>query len=406
MKLIRKDKNYIFAMLVLAVLLFYLSYGGSVNKINATMLAFTYKYGFISRGFIGSVYHVINKVLPIDMMQYGAVLKYTQIITLLFYVILGAFFVVAIKRASEVMNAGIKQMCMFYMIFAIPMFANTFNFGRLDIYCIAISIICAVLLIKEKFEWLVVPLAAISIMVHQGNVFMYMNIILVLLMYKAITKGKSKGKKYMILFILTFVIVSMLFLYFELFSHFNGDNIYDNIVADATSICEGGIYHEDVIDHEILGVDLTEREIIYRKKNTVEFPIFVVIMLPYILIAGKIFKNLIMKSENKMEGMKYLLLAVGAGTILPDMLLKCDYGRWMFAVISYYSVTMISVIAMGDKNVEEVFLTVTSEVKEKHPESALLLGLPLILIPFGDVAICGLTYNLADKLNTFLLHWW
>ena len=61
------------------------------------------------------------------------------------------------------------------------MFASQYNFGRLDVYCVMLSLFGAILLIIEKAEWLVVVFSALGVMVHQGNVFMFLNIILILL---------------------------------------------------------------------------------------------------------------------------------------------------------------------------------------------------------------------------------
>lgn len=401
-----KTRTYLCALIALTILLIYLSYSGSVNKINATMLAFTYEYGFISRGFIGSVYHLFDLILPFDLMNYGCVQIFTQTVTLCFYLLLFVFFMHVLSRASVSLQATVKQMSIFYLIFAVPMFANTFNFGRLDLYCVAISILCAMLIVSERAVWLVVPLSAISVMIHQGNVFMYMNIILVLLLYRALCAAGKRRKKYFILLAVAFATVSVLFLYFECFSHFNGDNIYEEIVADATRLCENGEYHEDVVDHEILGVDLSSREILYRKKNTVEFPIFVVLMLPYIIFSVRFFTRLVRVADKKEQKWAYRFVAIGSLTIVPDLLLKCDYGRWMFAIISYYSVVMLSLLAMRDSQVERILEEQKKRLMDRFPGAVFLLGYPLLFIPFGDVAICGLTYNLADKINELLLHWW
>lgn len=49
-----------------------------------TMMAFSYKYGFISRGLIGTIYQGLDKILPVNMMTYQACVGYTLVITMLF----------------------------------------------------------------------------------------------------------------------------------------------------------------------------------------------------------------------------------------------------------------------------------------------------------------------------------
>lgn len=393
-------------LILLFVLLFRQSYGGEVNKINATMLAFNYEYGFVSRGFIGTLYHILDSVLPWDLMSYTWTVRFTQAITFVYYIILFVFLGIVLKKSTDQIRGTVKCMIIFFVIFAVPMFTNTFNFGRLDIYCVMISIVCASLLIYEKAVWLVVPFSAISVMVHQGNVFMYLNIILVLLIYKAFSKEGKEKKKYFILFVISFLSASVLFLYFEFFSHFNGTDIYDRVVSEARALCMNGEYHQDVIDHEILGIDLSDREILWRKKNIVEFPIFLLLIAPYILFSIKFFKELLKDVKGKKDKYKYIFVIIGAGTIVPDLLLKCDYGRWMFAIICYYSVVMLSLLAMGDNHIEKHLINSKEMLLKKYPASIFLLGYPLVLVPFGDVAICGLSYGLAEWVNSIVLHWW
>ena len=63
--------------ILLTFILFVRFFDGKVSWINATMLAFSYKYGFISRGLVGTVYAVLNRILPFDMMNYAWTYRFT-----------------------------------------------------------------------------------------------------------------------------------------------------------------------------------------------------------------------------------------------------------------------------------------------------------------------------------------
>lgn len=402
----KKIASFSIVWIVFLIALFLKGYGDKVNDINATMLAFSYKYGFISRGLIGSIYQVLDKILPFDMMNYVWVMRFTQIVTMVFYIILFVFVISCLMKCSKRITEPMKYAIIYFSIWAIPMFASEYNFGRLDVYCVMLSLIGALLLIYEKAEWLVIVFSALGVMVHQGNVFMFLNIILVLLFYKMLSSEGKKQKKYLILFVLSFLVAAVLFLYFEFFSHFNGANILDDIVSTATALCNNGTYHQDVIDHEILGIDLSEREWKFRLQNIVQFPIFVILMLPHILLTIKLFKNIIRSAETKKDKWKYFFVSIGAATIIPDLLLKCDYGRWMFAIICYYCVVILSLLAMKDKIVEREFFNLTDSLNKKSPASILLLAYPIVFQPLRDVAICYLVAKWAGMLNNMFLHWW
>ena len=91
-----------------------------MHRINGTMMAFSYKYGFISRGLIGTIYQGLNKILPVNMMTYKACVGYTLIVTLLFYGIVLCFFVFCLKKANiEYLNVMCDIM-LFFTIFTVP----------------------------------------------------------------------------------------------------------------------------------------------------------------------------------------------------------------------------------------------------------------------------------------------
>ncbi len=403
----KKIKEFVIVEILLGALLFLRYYEAWVHRINGTMMAFSYKYGFISRGLIGTLYQGLDKILPFDMISYEACVMYTLVITLIFYGTVLGLFVLCLKKAKEDYIDVMRYIMLFFTIFTVPMFASHYNFGRLDIYCIFLSIIGAMLLIKGKAEWLLIPISALGVMVHQGYVFMFFNIILVLLLYQILsTEGKDR-KKYFAIFALSLIVASILFFWFELFSHANGEGIYEEIVATAKHLCKDGKIHQDVVDKEILGIDLSDREVEFHRMNAVQFPIFVVLMIPYILLLVRFFKGLISQAAEKIDKAKYLFVAIGAGTILPDLLLKVDFGRWMYAIIAYYCVVLLALFAMGDEHVAKAFAGEVARIKKHGFAAVVLLVYPLIFQPLWDVAICSVVAKLAGYINTGLgLGWW
>lgn len=400
--------NWMFYLMwiIFALALFIQFYSGEVNGINATMFAFSYKYGFISRGFVGTIFQVLDKILPFNLMNYQGTLLFVQVATALFYLVLFLYFVLCAQRTKEAVGNPAKYVMIFFTIFAVPMFCNVHNFGRLDIFCVMLSLLSVMLLIVERAQWLCVLFSAVSVMIHQGNVFMFLNIILALLIYRMLTSKGKERKKYALIFAGSFLSASILFLWFELFSHFQGDNIYEELVLCAQSLCLDGAFHSDVIDHEILGVDLTVKEWSYHKENFVQFPIFFLFMLPYIILTVSFFKNVIKAAETKVEKWKYVIVAIGAGTIVPDLLLKVDYGRWMFSIICYYAVVILALLAMGDRHVCQQMSELEGRLREKGSVTLILLMYPILLQPLMDISICEVVRQVGLVIIENILHWW
>ena len=208
----RKLDSFTLTWFLFVVVLWWKFYQEEVEIINTTSLAFHYGYGFISRGFMGTIFLLVDKLLPGNQMNYDGVMAFTHVTTFLYIALLLWFFMIVLKKCSMAICNKTKYMVFFFTMFAVSMFVTKYNMGRYDMYCLMLSILAAILIIKEKAEWLVIPLSAIGVMIHQGNVFYLLNIILVLLLYKACSTDGNKRVKYVGLLGGSFVVASALFL--------------------------------------------------------------------------------------------------------------------------------------------------------------------------------------------------
>lgn len=404
---LKKKKAGLCALLaVLEALLFLRDYGGYVNSYNSSLLAISYEYGFTSRGLSGTIFYFLNKILPFDLMNYNGVLRYSQLVTALFMLVVWLFCFYVIHKADEKNYQHIQITTILLVVFSITFFANSYNFGRVDIYLVGIAIVCVLILLWKKLEWLVIPLSCFAVMFHQAYVFMFFNVTLVILIYRFL-EAKNKNKiKYIVIFILSFMGASALFLYFNFFAHTTDIGVYNKVVDVATAISkESEGYHEALLQHEILGIDPTTSEWEYHLKNFVEFPIFALFMVPYIVLIIRIFTNIIKKADEKVSKYKYIIMAIGVLTILPNLILKVDYGRWVFSIIVYYILVFTFLIANNDKLFLDVLDAEMLSIKTK-PYVFLLYVLPLLVTPMWDVNICMVSAHLGGDLNNSFLHLW
>lgn len=406
----KQISRFMWLLILLSCAIFFLDYDERVLPYNSTILAFSYKYGFISRGLAGTIYQWIDHILPVNMIDYAMVLRFTLIVTLAFYVLFFAFCYQCMKRCQEEYLGRFLYLILFYAVFVVSMFAYKRNFGRLDLYLMALTVIGTMCLIAKKAEWLIVPLSMISVMYHQGYVFMFYNILLALLVYRLLSEKEKKARIYYgVILLVSLIGCSALFLWFEFFSHTDGVRYVDEIIANAKAMTKpfnGMTYHDTLIDHEILGIDLSDVEYPYRVMNWIEIPFFIAIISPYIVLAVKLFRRILARAQGKTERLKYGFLAIAAGTLLPLFLMKCDYARWVFALISYYCMVFLALVAMGDRIVAEELTGIFTEIKEKYPFAILLLLLPALLTPFWDVHINGLLRGISNPINETFLNLW
>ncbi len=406
MELKKKKAWFLGFLAVIEILLFLRDYGGYVNSYNSSIFALSYKYGFISRGLSGTIFRLVNKVLPFDIMSYNGVLRYSQVVTALFMILVWLFCFYIIYKSDENNYRHIQIVSVLLVVFSIPFFSNSFNFGRVDIYLVATAVLCVLILLWQKMEWLIVPLSCFAVMFHQAYVFMFFNVTLVILIYRFIESDKKGRIKYLVLFILSFVGASALFLYLNFFAHTTDISIYNNVVEDAVTLSkEDEGYHKALLQHEVLGIDPTTSEWEHHLKNFIEFPIFALIMLPYIILVVRVFVNTIKNAPQKIDKFKYVVLAIGVLTILPNLILKVDYGRWMFSIIVYYILIFAFLIATGDKQFTLALNGEIDRIKAK-PFVLIFYVLPLMVTPMWDVNICMVSAHLAGDLNSNLLHLW
>lgn len=396
--------QFMVVLLFVSFALFITYYGQQVMRYNTTILAFNYSYGFISRGLLGTLYLGLSEILPFDILNYESVVNITLIATT---VIVFVFFLLAIcilVKSNKNYQTNIQYVILFFAMYFIPMFYSMRNMGRPDVYMMFFTFIGLLLIIYQKFEWLLIPLAILSTMVHQGYVFMFYNIFMYLLIYKSFKSTGKQRKKYSLILGISFISVSILFLYFNFFSHFNGEEIYDEIVALASMLGQNGEVFDILVNHEILGIDPWEEEWSKHIYNFIELPIYCLFMLPYIILGVRLFKNIIHAAETKIDRILYTLLPLCSLTMFPSYILKIDYGRWLFAGIAYFSLVVLALCALNDKLVTEQLHKLMEDIKSRYAYSSLLLVYIATTIPLHDIHINEILRSISEWLDAYWLH--
>ena len=397
---LRNNRLFLIAMAVFMCLLSYRFFVKELSSFNVTLYAFNYSYGFMSRGLIGTIWQGIDYILPGSQMTYDALFTFSLIISIIYVLVLFIFYMVIISKTKEENIDNIRYLIIFLSIFAIPIFATRSNFGRIDLFLFIIVFICLISIITEKAEWLCIPLVAIAECIHQGFVFMNINIILVLFFYKIMKReGKERGK-YIVYFVLTLVVASIFFMYFEFFSHVDGENIFEEIVSTAKSLSYSGkAYGTMLVQHEILGQGVWMDEWRYHYANFVDVPIFVVLFLPYLIIGIRFLKNLCKGEKNINDRLAYLAASLGALTVVPEILLKVDFARYVFAVFFYYIVVVMCLIVMGDKKTIDTFHMTKEKIKNKIPFAIILIVYPMMFMPLYDIIISLVDSNISQIIT-------
>ncbi len=393
----KKQKQYfILGYLIVAGIYFGRYFEYYMTGYNTTLFAMSYKYGFISRGLLGSFWLALDGITPFSLMNYQAVYVFTLIMTI-FYLWLQLYFCLrCLDKVANDHRRTMVQCVLFLLAVVLPMYIGSQMLGRLDLYLYILTLLALLLLLEEKWEWLIIPIGIVAMLIHQGFVFTNANLILVPMFFVILTtKSAKKRKKYLWIGILFFVSISVLFLYFEFFSHSAGMENYEEILMNAKALSyDGESYNVSLIHHEILGEDVYEAEAVYRAYNRIEFPAAVALFSPYIFICIHYF-SLLLKGKKKWELLAYGAIPLGMITILPEMILKVDYGRYAFGTIFYIFTMLIFFLAKKDKDIEETMEAEKRFIKKWNPIPYSLLVYVLFLIPFWDNLISIEVHKLA-----------
>ena len=404
----REIRKFMIMLSVVNLALCAVTCRGMVRSYNTTMLALSYEYGFTSRSLLGTLYHLLDAVLPLDLIDYRAVVATAYVATILFVLFVEYFLYRCLRCCEGEMVKYGEYLALILSLCLVSTFSFPYNFFRVDIFMILVSLLGVLCLVKERAQWLVVPLSALGVMFHQGYVFMYFNLILVLLFYRALSwwkEDRRKARRYGLLFALSFLVGSVLFLWFEFFSRSNGAAFFDTIKSEAEKLSYDGIYHSTLLYHEVLGIDLASTEEEFSRVNAVQILMCGIVCLPMLVFAVRFFAGLIKKAKGASEKWKYLAVALGAATILPDFLLKIDYGRWMAAVVVYYVGIVLALLAMKDP-IMETQVRESGERLIQRPGIALWIMVVILLLPFLDVNIDPFFRHLGSIVNKNFLHWY
>ena len=113
----------------------------------------SYKYGFISRGMLGTIWAGLDKILPLDLMTYEAVYWFNWGITWLFSLLVIVFLGKCIRKVKTEHRHNMYYMAIACAIYFFPMFWSEEMFGRLDVYLYILTFICLFALLDHHSYW-------------------------------------------------------------------------------------------------------------------------------------------------------------------------------------------------------------------------------------------------------------
>ncbi|MBQ2900929.1 MAG: hypothetical protein IJE49_03710 [Agathobacter sp.] len=400
--------SFLPALAAFALVCFIRHFKFTMSTYNTTLLALSYEYGFLPRGLIGTLFHWVTETFDHIEWNYMGAFNFSGAFTLLYFILLFVFYKVCLNHCTEESKRNLKHLLVFLSIFAFPMYTTSVNFGCLDLYLGIILLLCLILLVWNKAEWLIVPLGIIGMCINHDFIFTHAMLIGVLLIYKLLNQQGNKRIKYALI-LLFFLIASLsLFSHFENYTYESSTEIANEIKVSAKALSESGnSYGKTYLDEEILGNDLSlsASRLDQNEDNLQDLPVFLVLFSPYLVAMFYLFLRLSGDSDTtKAKRISYLIVLLGSVCILPMLFNDVYYGRYMFQLVFYYIACFITFISLGDNRVSNCFDLMKTDMKKLTPMTFVWFLYPFLLTPFRAVAISSSIHDLAEVIFTELTY--
>lgn len=405
-----KRKNYIRflpALAAFALVCFIRHFKFTMSTYNTTFLALNYDYGIIPRGLIGTLFQFFTELGIVDWNYLGA-FNFSGLFTMIYFVLLFVFYKICLDRCPDDTHRNLKHLLIFLSIFAFPMYTTSVNYGCLDLYLGIVLLLCLILLVWGKLEWLILPLGIIGMCINHDFIFTHAMLIGALLIYKLLCCSEKKRVQYGVLLALFVASSLALFSHFENYSYENPTEIASELKESAIALSESGqSYGKTYISEEILGEDLSHSSsrLDQNEDNLQDLPVFFVLFSPYIIGMLYLFLRMIMNNTcTRNKQVAYLFLLFGSICISPMLLNDVYYGRYMFQLVFYYLTAFIALFTFGDTTAGNEFEHVKNTTKKLTPMTFIWFLYPYVLTPFRGVAISTSIHTFAEVLLTELTY--
>ncbi len=291
-----------------------------------------YDTGFVSRGLPGTILSFFNPYLRTTTL-YLIIFISNLLLSFFASLILGS----VLRRSEDPIRKTVIFLAFFFCVnpASIAYLFGWHNYGRYDLYLIAIAFTSFYIVLRKRFLWMIPVLTALGMLTHHVMVFLYLPTIILFLLYDCLHSKKRGWKMFLIL--LTFGIGCVLFFIAQFYGKIQGHSIASFVskIKQRTDISIGfsGV---TMINYEYFSdvSDSFRYFILPHIERLTEQSVFLLLLLsPTIYLLGFIWKEAIRKAKKGLEKWLYRAMAFHFIVTAPAFILACDWGRWIASII-------------------------------------------------------------------------
>lgn len=317
---------------------------GIVHEYNITQYLLSYQdFGFIARGFIGSILLKIIPFYPREVLY--LVISSINISLIILVSIFAAMIMVNVSKHKPVVFA----LLLFFMTNpgSIRYLFNFVNFGRLETVSVALMFICIITIIKQwKLIYLVPVISLVMMLIYQGAVFLFIPTLVVLMLYIGIIR---KSRMNIIVMIVTAVLSIAMFFIILAYGGIENQNLEQTAAVIRTRT--DSKVSESYLNYEYFTGVETDMNSLFKVDKLFEKSLIALVMfLPVFFVIYYLLFSAFKNAEKRYKPV-YLVLAVNSLTIVIMFFFACDYGRWFGAIILTQLTIILSMIYFKDENI-------------------------------------------------------
>ena len=361
--------------------------------------ALTYKLGFGSRFFIGSILSLFYKNFLDKELAYNFCCICNFMIIVLFSILVNRVVTKTKNNIAVIYLIGI-YLCSSGSVASLW---SPQNMGRLETYnyllvLVGILVFLSRLNISVKYAVLAV-ITVCNMAIYQGYVFLYYPVIFIMCVCDCL---KYKNIKRWILFAGNVMVTIGTFGIFQFATSINFTDSKELVAYleqhTNLTVYEDALYYEyfapvsmafkKISEPMLLGTDL-------REKTFITILLFAPIVILVIYVIMRTFRNENIKAIIKKP---YIYWIVGYMAFLPQFILNVDWWRWMAAIICYTFFAIISMYLTGEKDIRDTFVTLKGVITKWPIGATTILVYLAMLDKFSGIAYSTQAYNLMTEV--------
>lgn len=397
-KYIAKYKYEIMAAVVfLMYLMYYIPPVSGVIDWCITPYALSYRLGFISRGFIGSL---VRLVFPSLTLKHIYIIIFVNIILLCGLTLY--FMHKIITGAYDESRIGLMFLMAVFVLNpgSIAFLFGWENYGRFDMYLLMCLLICSLLIIYNVGTFIIPVLCVCAVLTHQAFVFQYFPAILILLFYSAFILKRRNQKA---VFAVTLILTCVMFLYAQFFAQIRYTYEETLAIIDTTTDLPRSYFTDDMMVKIEYYSSVFETFVVFVKetfvRNVIKSLSILVFMIPMIKVIADIWKEFVRAHK----GLICRLLPWGVLLAeIPMFVLTCDYGRDYAAIVLCNFILIFALYAMGDEGIKTGIQKLSVSIRNDIPYYVFVCGLVAAVGKFTASDICDIGNNIYKIIESVL----